>query len=93
MWLPSGPSLGLVHRFFEETGRGTYVDDGCSIAHGTRVVAYWGELTLHSAPSSHYSLELPPIRRNSRFYVPYVDASNHCQRGVNVTRRSPQTRL
>ena len=84
-WLPSGPSLGLVHRFFEETGRGTYVADGCSIAHGTRVAAYWGELTLHSTPTSLYSLELPTVRRNSRSYVPFVDASNHCQRGVTPT--------
>jgi hypothetical protein len=84
-WLPSGPSLGLVHRFFEETGRGTYVADGCFIAHGTRVAAYLGELTLHSTPTSLYSLELLTVRRNSRSYVPFVDASNHCKRGVTPT--------
>ncbi len=79
-WLPSGTSLGLVHRFSEATGRGTYVADGCSIAHGTRVAAYWGDLTFNPAPSSLYTLELPPARRYSRPLQPYVDASNQCLR-------------
>ena len=31
----------LTHRVSESTGRGTYVADGFTVAHGTRVAAYW----------------------------------------------------
>ncbi len=64
-------SLGLVPRFSEATGRGTYVADGCSIAHGTRVAAYWDDLTFHPAPSSLYTLELPPMLCYSSPFQPY----------------------
>jgi hypothetical protein len=71
----------LTHRVSEATGRGTYVADGFTVAHGTRLVAYWGHLTLHPPALSTYVLQLPNITHLGSTFHPSVDAGRACSRG------------
>jgi hypothetical protein len=65
------------------TGLGVFVRRGRSVRRGTRLVAFWGELTLDPHSRSHYVFELPAARlRGRRCRVrPYVDARLACLRG------------
>ena len=71
----------LTHRVSEFTGRGTYVADGFTVAHGTRVAAYWGHLTLHPSALSTYVLQLPDVTHPGLTLQPSVDAGHACSRG------------
>jgi hypothetical protein len=64
-----------------QSGLGVFVRRGCSVRSGTRLVAYWGELTLDLPQHSHYVFELPETRLHSRLVRPYVDARLACLRG------------
>jgi hypothetical protein len=63
------------------TGLGVFVRRGRSVRAGTRLVAFWGELTLNPHPRSHYVFELPRTRFRSRRVRLYVDARLACLRG------------
>ena len=71
----------LVHRTSEATGRGTYVADGYTVAHGTRLAAYWGHLTLLPPALSTHVLQLPAVTLAGRTYQAFVDAGHTCTRG------------
>ena len=73
----------LTHRVSEATGtgRGTYVADGFTVAHGTRLVAYWGHLTLLPSALSTYVFQLPDITHPGSTFHPSVDAGHACSRG------------
>ena len=72
---------GLVHRLSETTGLGTYVADGCTIAHGTRLVVHWGHVTPSPPASSLHVLDLPPTHHGGDMIALSVDASLSCLRG------------
>ena len=65
------------------TGLGVFIRRGRSARRGTRLVAFWGELTLEPHPRSCYVFELPATRlQGHRCRVrPYVDARLACLRG------------
>ena len=78
--LPAYAPDRLVARFREGTGRGIFVKDGCTIAHGERLALYSGLLTLNPSFASQYLLELPPLQHGGRVLQPYLDASFQCSR-------------
>ena len=65
------------------TGLGVFIRRGRSVCRGTRLVAFWGELTLEPHSRSRYVFELPATRLHGRRcrVRPYVDARLACLRG------------
>jgi hypothetical protein len=79
---PADPHALFVVRRSENTGRGVFVKDQCTVPHGAHVGAYWGLLTDSPCSDSHYLLELPEPNLGSDGPGPclFVDAHLACLR-------------
>jgi hypothetical protein len=85
----AGLSPHLLEIRPSRTGLRVFARQGCTVPRGTRLVAFWGELTLDPTRYSCFVSELPETRLQSRLVRPYVDARIACLRGSPHQTRPP----